>query len=72
MKNPTSNKKGRHRNTPGKAARIANGKAWDELKAKTLGRSTTFSLKKLDHTISQFKNARPYKPNGKKPINRPK
>ena len=72
MKNPTSNPKGRHRNTPGKAKRIANGKAWDLLKAQTLGKSTTFSLKKLDHTISKFKNARPFKPSGKKPISRPK
>lgn len=55
MKNPTSNKKGRHRNTPGKAKRIANGKVWEELKAKTLGRSTTFSAKRLALTITQFK-----------------
>jgi hypothetical protein len=44
------------------------------LKAQTLGRSTKFSADKLSVTISKFKeaNGRPYKPNGKKPINRPK
>lgn len=72
MKNPTSNPKGRHRNTPGKAKRIANGKAWDALKAQTLGRSTVFSAARLSQTITQFKNARPFKPSGKKPISRPK
>jgi hypothetical protein len=69
---PVTSKKARHRNTPGKAKRIQNGKMWDALKAQTLGRSTAFSPTKLSHTISQFKNARPFKPNGKKPINRPK
>jgi hypothetical protein len=74
MKNPTSNKKGRHRNMPGKSARIEKGKVWDLLKAQTLGRSTTFSSAKLSETILKFKeaNGRPHKPNGKKPINRPK
>lgn len=74
MKNPTSNKKGRHRNMPGKSARIEKGKVWDLLKAQTMGRSTKFSSEKLSATISKFKeaNGRPYKPNGKKPINRPK
>lgn len=70
MKKPT--KKNRHRDTPGKAGRIANGKAWDALKAQTLGRSTTFSTERLNQTINQFKNARPFKPSGKKPISRPK
>ncbi|MEI8223764.1 MAG: hypothetical protein WCG20_01430 [bacterium] len=74
MKNPTSNKKGRHRNMPGKSARIEKGKAWDLLKAQTMGRSTIFSADRLSATISKFKeaNGRPHKPNGKKPINRPK
>jgi hypothetical protein len=74
MKNPTSNKKGRHRNMPGKSARIEKGKVWDLLKAQTMGRSTKFSSEKLSATISKFKeaNGRPHKPNGKKPINRPK
>ena len=74
MKNPTSNKKGRHRNMPGKAARIEKGKVWEMLKAQTMGRSTTFSAEKLSVMINKFKdaNGRPHKPNGKKPINRPK
>ena len=74
MKNPTSNKKGRHRNMPGKSARIEKGKVWDLLKAQTMGRSTIFSAERLSVTISKFKeaNGRPHKPNGKKPINRPK
>lgn len=74
MKTPSSNKKGRHRNMPGKSARIEKGKVWDMLKAQTLGRSTKFSSDKLAVTISKFKeaNGRPHKPNGKKPINRPK
>lgn len=67
-----SNTKGRHRNMPGKAKRIENGKIWEALKSKTLGRSTSFSPDKLSHTISQFKNAKPFKPSGKKPISRPK
>jgi hypothetical protein len=55
-----------------KAARLENGKAWELLKAQTMGRSTKFSAEKLNQTISKFKNARPFKPNGKKPISRPK
>lgn len=74
MKRPVTHKKARHRDTPGKAERITNGKVWEMLKAQTLGRSTKFSADKLSVTISKFKeaNGRPHKPNGKKPINRPK
>lgn len=74
MKNPTSNKKGRHRNMPGKAERVKKGQMWDLLKAETMGRSTKFSADRLSQTIAKFKeaNGRPHKPNGKKPINRPK
>lgn len=74
MKKPASHKKGRHRDTPGKAGRIQQGKIWEMLKAQTMGRSTKFSSEKLSAVIEKFKeaNGRPHKPNGKKPINRPK
>lgn len=72
MKKPSSSKKARHRDTPGKAARIQNGKLWDTLRSAVLGNSQKFSNDKLSTTITQFKNARPFKPSGKKPISRPK
>ncbi len=34
--------------------------------------SNKFHSEKSRHALSQFKNARPFKPSGKKPINRPK
>ena len=64
----------RHRHTPGKAGRIGNGKIWEQLKAEALGSKGKFNPASLNETISKFKaaNGRPFKPNGKKPINRPK
>lgn len=67
-------KKMRHKDTPGKAGRIGNGKIWEALKKDALGAKGKFSPDSLSATISKFKeaNGRPFKPNGKKPINRPK
>ena len=71
---PVIKKKMRHRDTPGKASRIGNGKIWEELRKQALGSKGKFNPTSLSQTISKFKeaNGRPFKPNGKKPINRPK
>ncbi len=66
-------KKMRHKDTPGKAGRIGNGKIWEALKKETLGSKGKFSPDTLTLAIEKFKGAtRPFKPSGKKPINRPK
>ncbi len=69
---PKTNTKGRHRDNPAKAERVKNGKMWEMIKAEALGRSAKLSPEKLTSAINQFRNTKSNKPNGKKPINRPK
>ncbi len=71
---PVIQKKARHKNTPGRAGRIGNGKIWEALKKETLGSKGKFNPVSLSQTIAKFKeaNGRPFKPNGKKPVSRPK
>lgn len=64
---PVIKKKMRHKDTPGKAGRIGNGKIWEALKKEALGHKGKFNPDSLAQTINKFKEA-----NGKKPINRPK
>ena len=63
-------KKGRH--SGGKKARVENSKIWEQVKSEVVTRSGKFSPEKLQLAITKFKNARPFKPSGKKPISRPK
>ena len=51
------------------------GDSWDALRAKIAGTSSedySGSQAQRDKSILRFKNAKPFKPSGKKPISRPK